>query len=203
MMNNQRKSVMESLRKNGATFREIGEMFGITGVRVSKILHYVPRPRPVHPCYHCGTKTECSRRSILPYVFCTPCLVTFFTSSTGKRIEGREWGRQVIRMRLGHRCVRCQKVWKPGMRRLDIHHLRDCGKKSRGYDHPDTTHVTVLCHRCHLGLHSVRQRMRTSSSPRAQRALSNLQHAQWRRRTGRMNPTLPYVPRKFGSRRKG
>jgi hypothetical protein len=54
------------------------------------------------------------------------------------------------------------------MRRFDIHHLNgDCGKFSRSYDKcNDLNKMITLCHKCHMGLNEVKQKMIDKSSPR-------------------------------------
>lgn len=47
------------------------------------------------------------------------------------------------------------------MRRFDIHHIRDCGFKSKAYDRiSDLDYLITYCHRCHLQLDIVREKMR-------------------------------------------
>lgn len=77
-------------------------------------------------------------------------------------LSGRDKTREMVRIKNGHKCELCKKKWKLGMRRFDIHHAQNdlCGKKSKGYDRvTEMEGLQVLCHKCHLNLHSVRRKM--------------------------------------------
>lgn len=77
-------------------------------------------------------------------------------------IQGREFTREAVRRRDNYTCQSCGKIWEEGQRRFDIHHLNGiCGEKSRGYDRvTDGKDMITLCHKCHLNLESVREKMR-------------------------------------------
>lgn len=74
-----------------------------------------------------------------------------------KRLEGRDYVRELVRIRDKHTCQEkgCGKKWKEGTRRFDVHHTNgQCGKKSRKYDRKsDMGGLTTLCHACHIGKH--------------------------------------------------
>ena len=60
-------------------------------------------------------------------------------------------------------CQLCGKVWKEGKRRLDVHHLDEEleGKEGLKYKNcKDFSRIITLCHRCHLNLESVRNKMK-------------------------------------------
>jgi 5-methylcytosine-specific restriction endonuclease McrA len=65
--------------------------------------------------------------------------------------RGREFTRELVRIRDKHTCQDCHTVWTLGTRRFDVHHLNGlCGKKSKGYDRKgDLTGLITLCHKCH------------------------------------------------------
>ena len=79
----------------------------------------------------------------------------------GKKFQGRERTRELTRLRDNHTCQKCYKKWKVGERRFDIHHLNGlCGKKSLSYDRVNEMDgLITYCHKCHLGLDSVRDKM--------------------------------------------
>lgn len=79
-----------------------------------------------------------------------------------KGVGGRERTREVVRIRDKHTCGDCQRVWKKGERRFDVHHLNGlCGMKSRKYDGIDEIDgLATLCHKCHMGNH-VREKIRS------------------------------------------
>jgi len=81
-------------------------------------------------------------------------------------LEGRDFNREKVRIRDKHRCRKCNKKWKKGQRRFDVHHKGGmCGKKSRGYDKVDDIKgLITVCHKCHYTYHSKNQK---NSSPSA------------------------------------
>ena len=106
------------------------------------------------------------------YNFCTPCFKKFLVRGTGTRIEGMDYTREIVRIRDNHICQikdgGCGRKWRFGKRRFDIHHIGGlCGRFSRAYDNRKYLDgLTTLCHRCHLNLPEVREKMKTKSSPR-------------------------------------
>lgn len=103
---------------------------------------------------------------------CKKCHKLYFVRATGSEVEGLDLTRELVRIRDKHTCQEsaggCGKVWKHGTRRFDIHHLDGkCGRYSRSYDKRSSMHILVtLCHRCHLNLPEVKEKMRNKSSPR-------------------------------------
>src|SRR3990167_4277861 len=75
---------------------------------------------------------------------------------------GRDYVRYLVRLRDKNICQKCGKIWKVGARAFDVHHLGGlCGKKSKGYDHiDDIPNLITYCHKCHLNLGEVREKMR-------------------------------------------
>lgn len=75
--------------------------------------------------------------------------------------SGRDYVRELVRQRDGRTCQMCGKRWKEGMRRFDIHHIYECGTKSRAYDRvEDMDGLITYCHKCHLNLDSVIKKMK-------------------------------------------
>lgn len=75
---------------------------------------------------------------------------------------GRDYTREMVRQRDKRTCQMCGKVWIIGNRRFDIHHLIGCGFKSMEYDRvADLDNLITYCHKCHMGLHSVRRKIST------------------------------------------
>ena len=67
---------------------------------------------------------------------------------------GRDYSREIFRLKKGNKCEICGKIWKVGMRRFDLHHLEECGKLSRAYDRLENIMKYMLaCHKCHFGHH--------------------------------------------------
>ena len=117
-------------------------------------------------CYSCKRKLLKCRFNI--FNFCKTCWRINFIRPSGTEYEGMDFTRQLVRIRDKHTCQKCFKVWKKGQRRFDIHHLGGlCGKLSRSYDRWfDMGKLITLCHKCHLNLPGVRERMSQRLSPR-------------------------------------
>lgn len=78
---------------------------------------------------------------------------------------GRDYIRELVRMRDGHMCKKCGLRWVAGTRRLDVHHK---DPKMEGMSHTkgvvrkdkkNLSQMITLCHKCHLGLHQVKKKM--------------------------------------------
>ena len=87
-------------------------------------------------------------------------------------LQGRDCIRELIRMRDNHTCQECKKKWIKGTRRFDVHHLDEkCeswdnsynGKRIKGMmyqnDKQNMDRMITLCHKCHLNLPNVREKM--------------------------------------------
>lgn len=79
-------------------------------------------------------------------------------------MTGRDYVRELVRMRDSHTCQLCGKKWDGVTRRFDVHHIHDCGFKSKAYDRKqDMDGMTTLCHKCHLSLPHVKQKIKEAS----------------------------------------
>ena len=73
---------------------------------------------------------------------------------------GRDWLRELIRMRDGHTCQKCFKKWKEGRRRFDVHHLEESmfgktlSREASKYDRENMDKLITFCHKCHFKWHS-------------------------------------------------
>lgn len=128
-----------------------------------------------HSCFSCGDTfmKNRGRSSYLDrYQLCSDCKDRFMRRPTGTMLQGLDFTRELVRIRDNHTCQEseggCGKVWKHGERRFDIHHLDGkCGRFSRSYDRVSSMDILVtLCHRCHLNLPEVLEKMINKSSPR-------------------------------------
>ncbi len=83
-----------------------------------------------------------------------------------KGLGGRDWIRELVRIRDKRTCQKCDKKWKGGERRLDVHHLdedRDGIGNIKGsvkYDRENMKRLITLCHKCHLNLPRSKKRMK-------------------------------------------
>jgi len=79
-----------------------------------------------------------------------------------KDLTGRDFLREKVRIRDRQTCQMCGKQWKEGTRKFDVHHLDETkeGAFGRNYtDNKDMGKLITYCHKCHLNLHSVRNKM--------------------------------------------
>jgi hypothetical protein len=76
----------------------------------------------------------------------------YYKHGTKIVLTGRDYAREVVRVRDSYTCQACGKLWREGMRRFDVHHLNGlCGKRSTSYDKIiDIDGLITLCHRCHF-----------------------------------------------------
>lgn len=124
------------LRKEGATFGGIAEMYGITRQAVQS---RVKKGLPKKPTFEVN-----------------PLLAKYNLS----HLEGRDRIRALVRIRDNFTCQGCgekrlpKNIGKDSLfeRNLDVHHLGGmCGKNSRGYDAiKDIGKLITLCHKCHF-----------------------------------------------------
>ena len=82
-------------------------------------------------------------------------------SNTG----GRDYIRELVRMRDKHTCQMCRKKWMTTQRRFDVHH-EDGDLEGKSHmkgiiesDKKNMDKMITLCHRCHLNLDSVKKKM--------------------------------------------
>lgn len=136
----ERATKIKELHSEGKTMEAIGKLFEISRQRVHQILN----------TDYSDIKNKKIRRIKLVDKY--PQL---------RKLAGREYNREMVRIRDNHTCQLCGKRWIEGERRLDIHHL-DCQKeKTKQYDTPEEfNNMITLCHRCHLNVPHHRQAMR-------------------------------------------
>lgn len=67
-------------------------------------------------------------------------------------MTGRDYIRELVRIRDKHTCQTCGLIWNAKWKRFDVHHLNGlCGKKSKSCDRKkDMDGLITLCHRCHF-----------------------------------------------------
>lgn len=70
---------------------------------------------------------------------------------------------ELARMRDNYTCQICGKKWHPGMRKFDVHHLDRAIESKKAKDRTIEDYKGVgmitLCHKCHLNLEEIRDRM--------------------------------------------
>lgn len=121
-------------------------------------------------CFSCKDITVAfNRRKTLR--FCRDCWDKYFVRKTGTELDGMDYTRECVRIRDKHTCQLCLRVWVYGERRFDVHHLNGvCGRKSRSYDKTsEMDGLTTLCHKCHMNLEEVVDKMRLKISKRKEK----------------------------------
>ncbi len=144
MTTRERRNYIESLfNKSRLNYSRIGRLIGLSRQRIYQIINQ---------------KTKLKNREIsgdnAPY-------------ANGIKSGGRDWTRELVRIRDKHTCQICKKVWKKmsGERRLDVHHVDEKHEGRSGergqceWDRKNMNRMTTLCHKCHLNLDSVRKKM--------------------------------------------
>lgn len=82
-----------------------------------------------------------------------------------RHLSGRDRNRELARIKANFICGICGEAWKKNERSLDCHHKLkgECGVKTRSYDRLEDIQKLLVCHhKCHLNLHSVREKMAAS-----------------------------------------
>ena len=167
---------IEELRDDGFSWREVDRLFSkgrSWSFNQMGSYHYVPKPKVEYICYSCNSSFFRRKKSENSYNFCRPCWKRYFTRKSGTVLEGMDHTREIARIRDNHTCQDCGKIWIHGQRRFDIHHLNGlCGKRSRKYEKVrDLDILITLCHKFHLNLDEVKERMTNKSSPRPDKFL--------------------------------
>jgi hypothetical protein len=153
---NERQRLISEMRDKRMTYREIGGLLGISWQRVHQIhTGYAYRPLLIPPEKH-KIWTE-DKRKLLK--------IKGSPAQNGITSGGRDWVRELVRIRDKHRCQMCFKQWRKGMRRFDVHHTNESQegtsfkKHAAKRDKKNIDKMTTLCHKCHLNLDSVRKKM--------------------------------------------
>jgi len=123
---------------------------------------YASKSKRSMVCHSCHQVVQRYGRKNQYYVFCDGCTRKYFLRPSGTWVSGIDRTREIVRMRDGHTCQKCKRVWVYGERRFDIHHINGCGRLTYKYDRVgDITEMVTLCHKCHIGLESVRRKIST------------------------------------------
>ena len=172
-MNQKLKKYIFKNWEEGSSIPELVEETGYSKSHIYQIIIYFPYdspawhksiPKTKYTCLSCSKKFFDRKKSKL--IICSNCYDLYFKRQSGTCLEGMDFIREIARIRDKHTCQECGRKWEYGTRRFDIHHLSgDCGARSRKYD-KNIENLTTLCHKCHLNLDEVRERMSSRSSPR-------------------------------------
>jgi len=133
-----RKTKIIKLREQGLTFQEIGKQFHITRQRAHQIFHHIPK-------YHIFLKK--------------------YKHGVVIKQEGRDYLKEIVRIRDGYACQFCGKKWHIGERRLDVHHLDEEIDSKKGLEYQNCKcldRMITLCHKCHFRLHALRKKLKNN-----------------------------------------
>ncbi len=154
----ERKEYIASLIEKRFGYREIGKLLGITKQRVHQI----------HTGYISPHKIQ--RKGISDNQISKPNSANLIPdklfSVLGFNGSSRDRVRELIRIRDGRKCQHCGFKWVEGTRRLDVHHLDEFmeGKSAKlgaaTWDRDHMDRMITLCHKCHLNLDSLRNKMK-------------------------------------------
>lgn len=144
------------MRAEGKTLQVVGDAFGITRERVRQICD---------PNYH-PSQWKKRRATItkIPDDWQGVKVDWENVRDIPSKMEGIDRVREAVRIRDGHTCQICKKVWDGTSKRFDIHHL-DPDRENKdtydrkgvyAYDKENTDKMITLCHKCHLRLDSTR-----------------------------------------------
>lgn len=157
--NRERFDIIVSLREAGKTYRQIGDMVGVTRQRIHQILSKKDNFFKINPLFSMGgeeissvllSKASANNES---NPIASILSGSNISSATGMMSGSRERFRELIRLRDRCTCQWCGKVWVPGTRRFDVHHILGGSEDSRSVGGNQLEMVT-LCHRCHLNIDS-------------------------------------------------
>jgi transcriptional regulator with XRE-family HTH domain len=180
---NERKKFIIECRKKRMSYREIGEILGISRQRAQQIeagymspkdkkkllesrIHLYPFPEDLEEFVSDGKirirkKIECikiltpRKRKHLGLADIRELYKIFKNPISVIREE--------VRIRDNRTCKICLKIWTTGEKRFDVHHLEEINGKSAGalnsckYDRANMDKMITLCHKCHMNLHKTQR----------------------------------------------
>lgn len=160
MNKNQRNKKIFHLFEEGLTFTEIADEVDISRQRVHQlVMGYQSPSNTTIPAINHKILTSVKRRAIgLPDINMAKLGLS----------GGRDYVRELVRIRDNRTCQICSKKWKPTQRRFDVHHLDEKREGSDNnnlrqgnlrWDRNNLDRMVTLCHKCHLNLDIVRNKM--------------------------------------------
>jgi len=167
-----RKQAMERLYMEGKTYKEIGDIFGISRQRVEQIINkekyklkrkenkkmsmsvVVARKKIIYPLLKIAGKEQIQRvlQDLVNYNQELRPIENYLnniTKETNIQECSRNRYRELVRKRDGYRCQLCGYKWIRGERKLDVHHINGTREDTKKCD-KDFDKMITLCHQCHL-----------------------------------------------------
>ena len=159
----ERNKNIVSLYDGGKTFMEIGDMYKLSYQRIIQIYAKQNKEKYSRGTYQQELKNvnelkiwSLRKRESL--------------GITGKIVGiyngGRNYIRELVRIRDNHTCQKCNKKWVTGERRFDVHHIdpnmegKSKIKNIVKLDKENFDKMITYCHKCHFSEHSVRERIK-------------------------------------------
>src|SRR3990167_398815 len=146
-----RREDMKILRSEGKTYKEIGELFGVSRQRVRQITNNIRGKSHAKPPLKHKILTWRKLESL--------GFNTHGETPSGNGVNGgKHYVREWERIRDRHACQKCKNQWKKGSRRFDVHHLdeeregKENGKLKLGniikWDRQHLDRMITLFHKC-------------------------------------------------------
>lgn len=146
-----KKDYITKLRARGMSWVKIGVLMGFSRQRAHQI-------GTGYMSYKKATSIDSAKEDSIAKLELTKEPMGHMSGGLGKF-------RERIRIRDNRTCQICFKVWVEGERRLDVHHMDDEFEGRSGergviaLDRKNFRRMITLCHKCHLNLHTVREKM--------------------------------------------
>ena len=147
-----RNQQIKQLHSEGKTYKQISSIFGITPQRIYQIVR------------------DIKDSDYKEHIYCVICKKEIIAKRRNKycqnhlylgQMHGRDSLREKVRIRDNFTCQDCGKIWKRGTRRLDVHHEDRELESNRTYQaSKDINGLITLCHKCHLSLPHIKEKMR-------------------------------------------
>lgn len=144
-----RIQIIQNLRNKRYTYQQIGDLLNVSRQRVHQILTEYNSPIIIKPFTQIPVNWQPDKK---------------YNSKGLKKagFEGRGYLKEIVRRRDNYTCQICNRKWRKGQRRFDIHHLDENLEGRNGYSYKACKNLDrqiTLCHKCHLNLKNVRMKL--------------------------------------------
>jgi hypothetical protein len=163
---NPKTASIPTYRKEGMTITKIAEKLGVTRQWVDFVLK-----RDGDPLDGENMKTNYDYGKIIKPTTKIPegWKPGDINKSWINNMDGRDYLSEIVRRRDFYTCQICGKKWKEGKRKFDVHHLDENCESIPTYDnYKKFDRMITLCHKCHLNLDTVRNKMVRNNYPQEQ-----------------------------------
>lgn len=150
-MKYERNKRIYAWHKGGHSLSSLARQYQLTRERVRQIIWGIDNPTP-----------KSDKKRYLKYAH----LLNLNHQEMGsypqlRTLSGRDFLRELVRIRDNFTCWKCGRKWKENERRFDVHHENHLeGEQGRKYQNNlDFENMKTYCHKCHLGLDCVTLKM--------------------------------------------